>query len=73
MYYEKHFTTNNNNLKNIWLGIKEIINVKSKNYDIYIIDPLKICNSFNDYFSNIADDILKKRKVVIHLMSISLI
>ena len=69
MYYEKYFTTNNNNLKKIWLGIKEIINVKSKNYDIptciqvdnhNIIDPSKICNSFNDYFSNIADDILKK-------------
>ena len=71
MYYEKYFTTNNNNLKKIWLRIKEIINVKSKNYDIptciqvdnhNIIDPLKICNSFNYYFSNIADDVLKKRK-----------
>ena len=57
MYYEKYFTTNNNNLKKIWSGIKEIINVKPKNYDIptsiqvdnhNIIDPLKICNSFND-------------------------
>ena len=25
-------------------------------------DPVKICNSFNDYFVNIADDILKTRK-----------
>ena len=26
------------------------------------IDPLKICNSFNDYLTNIANDILQKRK-----------
>ena len=27
-----------------------------------LIDPRKICNCFNDYFTNIADDILNKRK-----------
>ena len=30
-YYENHFTNNSNNLKKIWLGIKEIINIEYKN------------------------------------------
>ena len=34
MHYVKIVTNNNNNLKKIWLGIKEINNIKSKNYDI---------------------------------------
>ena len=32
--HDKYFTKNSNNLKKIWKGIKEIINIKSKNYDI---------------------------------------
>ena len=64
---KSHIMKNINNLKKIWLGIKEIINIKSKNYEVptciqvdnnMIIDPKKICNSFNDYFTNKADDIL---------------
>ena len=56
-YYKKYFTNNSNNLKKKWSGIKEIINIKSKNYEV----PKKLCNPFNDYFT-IADDILNKRK-----------
>ena len=71
IHCEKYFTKNSNNPKKIWKGIKEIINIKSKNYDIptciqvgnnIITDPLKICNSFNEYFTSIADVILKNRK-----------
>ena len=71
IHYEKYFTKNSNNLRKIWKGIKEIINIKSKNYDIptciqvgnnIITDSLKICNSFNEYFASIADVILKNRK-----------
>ena len=70
-YYKKYFAENKDNLRKVWKGIKEIINIKSKNYDsptclqvgdINITDPLKISNSFNDYFSSIADKILEKRK-----------
>ena len=70
-YYQKYFAENKNNLQKIWKGIKEIINIKSKNFDyptcllvgdINITDPTAITNSFNDYFTSIADDILKKRK-----------
>ena len=70
-YYRKYFTEHKNNLQKIWKGIKEIINIKSKNYDHptsiqvgdkNITDPVHISNSFNDYFTSIADNILRKRK-----------
>ena len=55
----------------MWKGIKDIINVKSKNFaqptcvihcDKNVSDPNEIANSFNKYFTSIADDILKKIK-----------
>ena len=70
-YYKKYFAENKDNLRKVWRGIKEIINIKSKNFDsptclqvgdVNITDPQKISNSFNDYFSSIADKILEKRK-----------
>ena len=30
-YYESFFTEHNNNIKKVWQGIKEIVNIKSKN------------------------------------------
>jgi len=68
-FYQKYFAENKNNLQKVWKGIKEIINVKSKNFDspvclqdgdATIVNPSEISNSFNDYFTTIADDILKK-------------
>ena len=53
-YYRKYFAENKDNLRKVWKGIKEIINIKSKNFDsptclqvgdINITDPLKISNS----------------------------
>ena len=50
-YYQKYFAENKNNLQKIWKGIKEIINIKSKNFDyptcllvgdINITDPTAI-------------------------------
>ena len=70
-YYQKYFTENKTNIKKIWLGIKEIINTKHKAHSkpAYIKDngntlhnPRDVANSFNNYFSNIADDILNERK-----------
>ena len=70
-YYQKYFAENKDNLQKIWKGIKEIINIKSKNFDyptclqvgdVNITDPTAITNSFNDYFTSIADEIMKKRK-----------
>ena len=70
-YYKKYFAKNKDNIQKIWKGIKEIINIKSKNFDhptclqdgdSIITDPIAISNSFNNYFTSIADNILKKRK-----------
>ena len=70
-YYKQYFAKNKDNIKKVWKGIKEIINIKSKNFDhptclqvgdINITDPVAISNSFNDYFTSIADKILEKRK-----------
>ena len=55
----------------MWQGIKEIVNIKTRNLNSptslevnngLITDPKVICNSFNDYFVSIADNILTKRK-----------
>ena len=70
-FYRNYFSKNTKNLKNIWKGIKEVINIKSKQLnqptslqvdDINITDPTDIANKFNDYFSSIADEIISKRK-----------
>ena len=70
-FYRNYFTENNNNLRKIWIGIKEIISIKSKNQDTInsilhedktISNPSEIANSFNTYFSTIADKLLKNRK-----------
>ena len=69
-YYETFFSANKNNLSKIWKGIKEIVNIKSKNFDqpTCLIDNDKditnlndITDSVNHYFTSIADDILKKQ------------
>ena len=70
-YYNQYFTENKDNLQKVWKGIKDIINIKSKNYsqptciivnNKTITDPKEIANSFNVYYTSIASDILKKRK-----------
>ena len=72
-YYNHYFSENSKNLQKIWKGIKEIINIKIKNLDHptcieendkSITDPKEIAESFNNYFTSIADDILNKRKYV---------
>jgi hypothetical protein len=58
-YYRRYFTENKNNLQKMWKGIKDIIDIKSKNFDHptclevgdnTITNPTEITNSFNDYF-----------------------
>ena len=70
-YFNKYFTENEKNLKNIWQGINEIINIKNKNFcsptciienDQTITDPREISNTFNRYYAKVAEDILKERK-----------
>ena len=70
-HYNDYFNDNLNNIKNTWKGINEIINVKktkknspsSLNINNEIItDNTVIANTFNSYFSNIADKLSKKIK-----------
>ena len=70
-YYNNYFSKHKKNLQKVWKGIKEIINIKNKNFDHptslldnkkFIDDPTQMANAFNNFFTSIADDILKKRK-----------
>ena len=70
-YYINYFQGNSSNLRKVWQGIKEIINIKSKNHAVpscivqdnqTLSDPKVIANKFNQYFSTIADSILDERK-----------
>ena len=70
-YYKNYFTNSANDLRKIWKGIKEIINIKSKNSEVpsciqdetkILNDPKSIANSFNKYYTSIAEELLKERK-----------
>ena len=65
------FNESNKNLRKVWQGIKEIINIKTKSCstpscllgkDKTITNPKDIAENFNTYFSSIASSILKERK-----------
>ena len=70
-YFKNYFTKHKNNLLKIWKGIKDIINIASKKQDHptclevegrTITNPTDISNSFNNYFTSIAEEIINKRK-----------
>ena len=68
-YFHNYFSTNSQNMKKLWSGIKTLISHKSSNsFSINKIkdkegsvtsDPCKISNIFNDFFVNVADEITK--------------
>ena len=73
-YYTKYFNQYSNNIKKIWTGIKNIINIKTKDHnapncievkDNLVTDNKEICNNFNEYFTTVADNILKNNKTPI--------
>ena len=70
---EKYFTKFfNENIKNkTWIGIKSLVSMKHKNNDTpsiirndkkYINDPIPITNTFNNFFSSIAENVQSKIK-----------
>lgn len=70
-HYRQYFANNNKNLRKMWQGIKDIINVKAKSNDMpsciseknnLITNPTDISNCFNNYFTNVAENILKENK-----------
>ena len=66
-YYHKYFESNNKNIKNIWTGIKQIINIKPVNSGLpskivlqnreELADSKQIATAFNEYFANIGNNI----------------
>ena len=77
-YYDKHFETNWNNIKNTWKGVESFISLKTvassvptilalDNGDI-ITNPYDTVNTFNTYFGSIVEttkkSILRMKLVV---------
>ena len=68
-YFHNYFSTNSQNMKKLWSGIKTIISHKSstsssinkiKGKDGNVTsDPSKMSNIFNDFYVNVADGITK--------------
>ena len=75
-YFSNYFHEHSNNAKKLWEGVNQIITSKSKstsainclettddiNNKTNITNPKQISNFANKYYTNIAGDILKKRK-----------
>ena len=75
-YFTKFFTENSTNAKKLWEGINELISNKPKTHNtikcletkddngniITITDPNEIPKIANNYYTNIADKLLKKQK-----------
>jgi hypothetical protein len=71
-----YFLENSQNVRNLWKGINELANTKHRYSSLptsiqeinqegitkIITDPKQIPDTFNNYFSSVASDILKSRK-----------
>ena len=66
-YYNKYFTSNKTNLRNIWRGIRQIINLKPMGGggfpskilegEAAVTDSKSIASAFNNCFGNIGNDL----------------
>ena len=64
-YYDKYFERSWDNIKNAWKGIKSFISLKTVVSDVptvlsldngdTISNPYDIANTFNNYFTSIAE------------------
>ena len=69
-YFELKFINSKNNIKEKWSIIKNILNKKTNPNNInkllindeHVDDKNKICNHFNFYFANIAEQLLKSNE-----------
>ena len=66
-YYNNHFAFNLSNVRKVWKGINEIIkNFKVQSQIVLdvngnlVIDPKRVANVFNKFFSNIAEELVSK-------------
>ena len=69
LYNGRYFEEHVNNSKKVWEGINKIINKKNKNSEddifldengIIITDQQKVANKSNDFFINIAQNLVDK-------------
>ena len=71
-YYGRYFERSWYNIKNTWKGLKSLISLKTVASDIptvlsfdnsdTITNPYDIANTFNNYFTSIAETAKKKKK-----------
>ena len=69
-YFHHFFDEHENNMKILWKSIKNIISIRPGNFDSFrflkeengskTTDPVKIANEFNNYFTNVSDNITKR-------------
>ena len=68
-YFKKYFAENLNNLRKIWAGLNDLISQKKKQNmeDIFLndsdgikTDQKNVANSFNKYFTNVANDLISR-------------
>ena len=67
LYYSRYFQQNSGNLRKLWQGVRKIISSPSSNEVISLdingalsADPSEVSESFNEFFSTIADKIRSK-------------
>ena len=74
-HYKQFFLNNNSNTRELWKGVNEIIHTKSKNKssptcintkinqtEVTVTDKSIIANTFNNYYAQVAEDLIKKRR-----------
>ena len=81
-YYDRYFEKNWKNIKNTWKGIKSLISLKTVASSIptvlsldngdTITNPYDIANTFNNYFTSIAETTKKSIKYTHKHFSVSL-
>ena len=78
LYYRQYFNNNLNNLSNIWKGIREIISLKPSSSNTIISlqindsicsNPLTVAETFNDYFTSVADKVREEIPFTSHHFS----
>ena len=70
-YFTNFFNKNIKDIKKTWKGIKTLVSMKQKNNDTpslttkdkkYINDPVSIANTFNNFFTSVAEIVHSKIK-----------
>ena len=75
IYYQAYFEKNSRNLKKLWEGVNTVIRTKTRTpitisyietevnkMKVNLTEPYDIANLFNDFYINVAEKILEKRK-----------